>query len=230
MKNSLLFMFLLALNVTLRPMSFAVEVDADLPQPFDTTTLTPLLNSSPFNRAINPADALVLTGLAYVNGKPIAHLLDTETKKTHILSDVANRDGWTLLSALPARDFKQALVKIQIGGETVTIRTNNAAVMDSRKGGSAPPSGSDRGPRDARGPSKEDKGYSRGHRGPSKEDIERFQAMSPEAQDKVKNFFRENRDKFMGMNEDDRRNINRSNDEKIANEDGQRKGGAAPAK
>jgi hypothetical protein len=208
----------------------AVENDADLPQAFDPNTLGTLLTASPFNRAINPSDTLVLTGLAYVNGKPIAHLLDTETKKTHVLTDKPNSTGWTLVDALPARNFTQAQVKVQIGGETVTIRSNAAAVSESRKsgsGGAPPPPSGDRG----RGPSEGDRGFSRSNRGPSREDIDKFSSLSPESQEKMKSFFRDNRDKFMNMSEDDRRNFIKSNFEKVYNEDQQRRsgGGGGPS-
>ncbi len=202
----------------------AAVADPDLPQPFDPATLQTLVTASPFNRAINPSDSLVLTGLAFVNGKPIANLFDTETKKTHVLSEKPNREGWQLLSAVPARDFKQSQISVKIGTEVVTIRTNAAAVNDSKKGGNQPP-GPDRGPRESRGPGSGDKGYSRSGHGPSKEDIERFKALSPETQEKVKNFFRENRDKVMGMSDDDRRDFIRSNVDKIAAEDNPNKSG-----
>lgn len=204
----------------------AVETDPDLPKPFDPTTLESLIVSSPFNRAINPSDTLILTGLAYVGGKPIAHLLDTETKKTHVVSEKPNHDGWVLVNALPARDFKRAQATIRIGGEEVTIRSNATAAAESRKSPSgAPPPPSSGGPREGRGPSEGDRGYSRDRRGPSKEDIERFQSMSQEAQEKVRNMFRDSREKLMNMSEDDRRNYIRSNVEKIYSEDQQRKGG-----
>jgi hypothetical protein len=215
-----LFLYLLAALPLL-----AAENDDGLPKPFDPGQLEAVLGASPFNRAINPSDTLVLTGMAHVNGKTLVHLLDTETKKTHVVTDKPNKEGWVLETTLPTRDFARARVTIRMGGEVVTIRSNAAAVAESRKAASGSAQSSDRGPRDSRGPSEGDRGYSKGQRGPSKEDIARFQAMSPEGQEKMKNFFRENRDKFMGMNEDDRRNFIRSNAEKIINEDQQRKGG-----
>lgn len=213
--------FALLLGLTAR----ADEPDDDLPKPFDPTSLESLIVSSPFNRAINPSDTLILTGMAYVGGKPIAHLLDTETKKTHVVSEKPNHDGWVLVNALPARDFKRAQATIRIGGEEVTIRSNDAAAAEARKpssSGGPPPSSSssDRG----RGPSEGDRGYSRDRRGPSKEDIERFQSMSPEAQEKVRNLFRDSREKLMNMSEDDRRNYIRSNVDKIHADDQQRRG------
>ena len=196
--------------------SAETEPDPDLPQKFDPTSLTGLVSASPFNRSINLADTIILTGMAYVNGKAMANLLDSETKKTYIVSDVPNASGWVLESAVPARDFKLAQVKVRIGGELVTIRSNTAAVAAAQKGGPPPPSGgSERG----RGPSEGDRGYSKGHRGPSREDMDRFNSMSPEAQEKVKNLFREGREKIMSMNEDDRRTYIRSQVEKIAADD-----------
>jgi len=213
--------------------AYAAETDPDLPQPFDPSSLVALVESSPFNRAINPSDTLILTGLAYIGGKPIAHLLDTETKKNHVVTEKPNHDGWVLVDAVAARDFKRAQATIRIGGEEVTIRSNANAAAEARKtssGGPPPPSSSsDRG----RGPSESDRGYSRDRRGPSREDIERFQSMSPEAQEKVRNIFREGgREKMMNMSEDDRRNYIRSQVEKIHAEDqqgrGNRGGGGPP--
>jgi hypothetical protein len=211
----------------LLPLCATAEEADDLPQPFQPETLAPLIVSSPFNRAINPSDTLILTGLAYVGGKPIAHLLDSETKKTHVVSEKPNHDGWVLMNALPARDFKRAQATIRIGGEEVTIRSNAAAAADARKpSGGSPPSSSSSSSDRGRGPSEGDRGYSRDRRGPSKEDIERFNSMSPEAQEKIRNLFRDGREKLMNMSEDDRRNYIRSNVEKIHAEDQQRRGGS----
>jgi hypothetical protein len=46
-------------------------VDPDLPQPFDPNTLTAVVENSPFTRIVSISDSLVLTGMAYVDGKPV---------------------------------------------------------------------------------------------------------------------------------------------------------------
>ena len=58
-------------------MAMAVEsakpaVDPDLPQPFDPNALAAVTTSSPFTRMVNMSDNLVLTGIAYIDGKPVA--------------------------------------------------------------------------------------------------------------------------------------------------------------
>ena len=195
----------------------AAESDPALPQPFDPNTLETLVTASPFNRSINLADTLILTGLAYMEGKPVAYLLDTETKKTHVVRSTPNDEGWSIVSSFPAKKFEFANVQIKIGGETVTIRANAEAAAASKKGGPPPPTAS--APREGRGPSEGDRGFSKGRRGPSREDMERFQNSKPETQEKIKNFFRENRDRMMNMAEEDRGNFIRSSVDKFYSEE-----------
>jgi hypothetical protein len=45
--------------------------------------------------------------------------------------------------------------------------------------------------------------------------MERFQSAKPETQEKIKNFFRENRDRMMNMAEEDRGNFIRSSVDKF---------------
>ena len=52
--------------------SKAAISDPDLPTPFDATVANSLLENSPVTRSLNLSDALVLTGIAYIDGKPVA--------------------------------------------------------------------------------------------------------------------------------------------------------------
>ena len=203
--------------ISLTACVIAAEPDPSLPQPFDPSTLETLVTASPFNRSINLADTLILTGLAYMEGKPVAYLLDTETKKTHVVRSIPNDEGWSVVSTFPAKKFEFAQVELKIGGETVTIRANAEAVAASKKGGPPPPSSN--APREGRGPSEGDRGFNKGKRGPSREDMERFQSAKPETQEKIKNFFRENRDRMMNMAEEDRGNFIRSSVDKFYSEE-----------
>jgi hypothetical protein len=193
--------------------------DPELPQPFDANVVTAVLKTSPFNRAVNLSDALVLTGVAYVDGKPMATLLNKDTKKTYVVTETPNADGWTLTEATPTSDIKRMQVKVNVAGEVVTIRHNDEMQDEAMKkhklspGGGAPPPA----------PSGDDKGFHRDKRGPSKEDRERFERLSDEGRGKVMRFFGENRERMMTMSEDDRRAFIKNSFEKIEKED-QKKG------
>jgi hypothetical protein len=192
-------------------------VDPDLPQPFDPRSLTDLLQNPPFTRTVNLSDSLMLTGMTIVNKKPMATLLDRESKKTYIVTDTPNAAGWRIAEAIPATKLSQAQVKLQIGAEIVAVRYSKDGITETIKDGKTSPYSS----RSDRGPAEGDKGYRRSMRGPSEEDRRRFEAMSPTAQEKVKNLFRDPglREKMMSMNDDERRTYIRSQVEKIESED-----------
>jgi hypothetical protein len=199
----------------------AVVVDPDLPQPFDPRSLSGLLQSPPFTRTVNLSDSLVLTGMAYVDKKPVASLLDTETKKTYVVSEEPNAVGWRIAEATPASKLARAQLKLQIGSEVVSIRYNQEGIDNTLKDGKPAPFSTSRGPRDERGPSDGDKGYKRSMRGPSEEDRKRYESLSEGAKEKVRNLFRDPglRDKLGNMSDDERRTYIRSQVDKIESED-----------
>jgi hypothetical protein len=196
--------------------------DPDLPQTFDPTTLAHVVTASPFNRNINLADSLVLTGIAGVGKQLMATLYDKEKKKTWVVTDEPNSMGMRLVEVNAGSKIDRSQVKVAIGTETVTIRHNDAAAIESRKGspGGPPPRG-DR-------VSENDKGYKRSMKGPPPEVREKYEALSPAAKEKVHNLFRDNREKLQGMNDEQRRSFMESNFNKIVSEDGG--GGSADSK
>src|SRR3954468_11535189 len=68
----------------------------DLPQPVSPDELTALVTSSPFTRSLNLSDSLVLTGIAYIEGKPVATILNKATKENFVVSQEPNAQGWRL--------------------------------------------------------------------------------------------------------------------------------------
>lgn len=111
----------------------AAMPDPDLPQPFDTTAYLPLLQNPPFNRVVDYTDSLLLTGVAYLNGKPMATLLDTKTKKRYVVSEEPNAEGWRLADANVSDDLHGTAVKLQVGAEVVTIRYSESQLNPERK-------------------------------------------------------------------------------------------------
>jgi hypothetical protein len=96
--------------------------DSDLPQPFDANVAQSLLESSPFTRSLNLSDSLTLTGIAYVEGKPVATLLNRATKESFIVSEEPNAQGWKLAGATPDPALRHTQVKLMVGAEIVTVR------------------------------------------------------------------------------------------------------------
>jgi hypothetical protein len=110
------------------------QPDPDLPQPLDLSVATALVEKSPFTRPLNLADKLQLTGIAYVEGKPVATLLDRETKKNYVVSETPNAQGWKLADASASSALRQTSVKLQVGTEVVTIHYGDAQLVPTSTG------------------------------------------------------------------------------------------------
>jgi hypothetical protein len=196
-------------------------VDPDLPQPFDFNALAGVVQNSPFTRIVNVSDSLVLTGVAYVDGKPVVTLFDKDKKESLVVTDQPNLRGWTLVEATHSADINRASAKVSIGGEPVSIDYDAAALTpeamrkDKKEGkegkdGGPPPPGGDK--------------FNRGGRGPSEEDKKKYESLSDGAKEKFRNGMREmfSNEKFRSASEEDRRNAIRSMFDKIEKDDKKR--------
>jgi hypothetical protein len=111
------------------PAVAVAAADPDLPQDLDAATVNSLLTSSPFTRYLNMSERLMLTGVAYIQGKPVATIQDKITKGTYLVSDTPNEQGWKLAGAVPSNQLKRTEVKILVGGEVVTIRYSDQQLV-----------------------------------------------------------------------------------------------------
>ncbi len=193
-------------------------VDPDLPQPFDATSLSAIIQNSPFTRIVSISDSLVLTGMAYVNGKPVVTIFDKNEKQSLVVTEEPNLKGWKLMEALPTANIERAQAKIAIGGETFSIRHSALDKNDLTKGKS------DKGDRGPRGDSGGDR-LNRSNRGPSDEDRKKYESLSDKAKEKFRDAMREkfSDEKFRNAPEEDRRNAIKSMFEKIQKDDGKGK-------
>jgi hypothetical protein len=207
------------LNLTLAPAPASVAAaappaasgDPDLPQPFDEASLGPIIQNSPFTRIVSISDSLVLTGMAYVNGKPVVTIFDKNEKQSLVVSEEPNLKGWKLMEAMPSSNIARAQAKIAIGGETFSIRHSVLDKNDLTKGKSDKGSHGDSGDR-----------LSRSNRGPSEEDKKKYESLSDKAKDKFRDGMRQkfSDDKFRNAPEEERRNAIRTMFDKIQKEDG----------
>ena len=203
------------LLLTLWPAALlAAEIDPDLPQPFDPATLAPVVQSSPFTRMVNASDNLVLTGIAYIDGKPVVTIFDKEAKKSFIVSQEPNFQGWTLSEAMPAPDITRSQAKITIGGEVVSIRYDASVMVPEKLKGERKSGGEER--------RSEGDGRLRGPGGgPSEEDRKRYESLSDSAKEKFRNLMRSkfSDEKFRNAPEDVRRSIIRREFDEIEKSD-----------
>ncbi len=208
---------LCALSLLLPAALPAVEVDPDLPQPFDPNSVTPVVQNSPFTRMVNLSDNLVLTGIANISQKPVATIFNKETKQSFVVSSVPNFQGWVLNDVTQTPDISRSQVKVTIGGEVVSVRYDAAAMAQANTKADKKANREERREGDGR--------FNRPNRGPSEEDRKRYEALSDNGKEKVRNLMREkfSDEKFRNAPEEERRNIIRREVENIEKRD--RRGG-----
>ena len=95
--------------------------ETDLPQPLDTSMADALLTHSPFTRIVNLEETLQLTGIAYVDGRPVATFVNRVTQERLTVSEVPNEKGWRLTEAIPGTELQDTVVHVMIEGEDVTM-------------------------------------------------------------------------------------------------------------
>jgi len=202
--------------LALTPICLMAQVpDPDLPQPFDPATLAAVTTSSPFTRMVSISDNLVLTGIAYINGKPVATIFNKETKESHIVSSEPNFQGWVLNEALPAPDITRSRALITIGGEQVKVSYANITAEDMKGAGKR-----EKGEKGDRGQGGSEK-FKGSSRGPSEEDRKRYESLSEKSKDKFRDMMRTkfSDDKFRNAPEEERRNTIKKEFERIEKED-----------
>ncbi len=115
----------------------APAVDPDLPQPLDFS-FADTLSQSPFTRSVNLENTLQLTGVAYINGHPVATVLNKQTKQSLLVTEQPNELGWRLLAAEPGTDPSNTQIAMMVGPETVTMHYHGQEMNapSAGKGGS----------------------------------------------------------------------------------------------
>ncbi|MEZ0386213.1 MAG: hypothetical protein ACAI34_04035 [Verrucomicrobium sp.] len=169
----------------------AAVVDKDLPQPFDAKEAETLLTHSPFTRALNLSDSLVLTGVAYLEGRPVATVMNKATKESHVVSEEPNVLGWKLAEINASRVLNRTEIKITVDGETVSVRYSDDQLLpkNTRPGG-----GGFRGPGGPGGPPGPDGQRFRTSSLLGDNGRDRYMALSDTARDKFREMVRVKRE------------------------------------
>lgn len=106
------------------------ESDPDLPQPFafDAQALSNFRTHSPFNRVVSLSETYKLTGVAYVDGKPMATFMNKDTKQHFVVSEETNALGMTLTDATLSDEPEKTQVRVMIGPEEVVMHYSEMPV------------------------------------------------------------------------------------------------------
>ncbi len=111
---------------------------ATLPQTVTGEDFEALVKQSPFNRALNLSDTLVLSGVARLNDEPVATLIDTVDGQTLAVSESPNHLGWKLVEFERPHDLEVAIASIAVdNGEIIRVyydkeRVQKASQLASR--------------------------------------------------------------------------------------------------
>lgn len=201
--------FVVCASLLLMSDTHAVEAkptDPDLPQPLDLNVTQPLLESSPFTRALNLSESLALTGIAYVKGKPVATIMDKITKQRFLVSEEPNAQGWRLAEANANSELKLANVKLIVGTEVVSIRYSDAQIAPEKKGsGGGGSYGPSRVPTEQEIMGKDEKGaYIRGMPYLSDDDRAKFRDVPREVREKFLEVVHDHRDTLFKASHEER--------------------------
>ncbi|MAS94636.1 MAG: hypothetical protein CMO55_15670 [Verrucomicrobiales bacterium] len=172
-----------------------------IPEEVGDSDFGALQEQSPFTRAINLSDSLILTGVALVDDERVATLLNKETKETFVVSSQLNSQGWKMVELKEDSDLEKVAAKVSVnGGEVVTVRY---AEWQLKPGESKPGAGSGGGDRESR---ERDGGRKRGF-GPPPEFREKMEKLSEDQRQKLFKKMGELREKNPEMPREERGQI-----------------------
>ena len=116
------------------PVAEADEVEKAQPRELSANDFQELLERSPFTRSLNLPRNLVLTGVAVVDGRPIATFIDVEAGQPMVLSGTANELGWKLVEVQKMDDLQTAVAIIAVeSGETIRAYHDEERMKNAMK-------------------------------------------------------------------------------------------------
>lgn len=95
-----------------------------IPAPVTADDFAALKTSSPFLRSLDLSQSLKLTGVARIEGQLYATLVDRESKKTHLVTQAANPEGWRMVAVAGNQaDLTSVTAEIAMAsGEVFAVR------------------------------------------------------------------------------------------------------------
>ena len=180
-----------------------VAPESDLPVPVLPSHFENFISHSPFVRTLNLSETLALRGIAEINGEMVATLYNRETKKSVLVTaKEANAERMQLMEINESADpFGVDLIgvsaTIAVAGEEVELKFDPERIAPQPKNSHGKSHG---GPSSSSSDSKE-------HKGPSPQDIERYKALPPEKQEKLREYIRQTMQRYPDMSREERGNM-----------------------
>ncbi|NNE92855.1 MAG: hypothetical protein HKN23_14520 [Verrucomicrobiales bacterium] len=106
-----------------------------LPVPLSPENFSEVKTNSPFTRVLSLSDLYFLTGVAQIDGKPVATLKNRKTEKTVLISDTPNEQGWKLVGVDENTDITKITATISIGdgAELTTVQFSESQLKPAPK-------------------------------------------------------------------------------------------------
>lgn len=180
--------------------------DPDLPEPLAVTHFEAVLGNSPFLRTLNLSETFSLRGIAEIDGEQVATLYNRETEKSVLVSaSKANPEQMKLLAVNGNPGLLSGMTSVSatiaVGEEEVELKFEPNRVAP--RPGNKKPSGG--GSSQGGKPSEQGKGGER--KGPSQQDIDRYKSLTPEQQEKFREYMRQTMQKYPDISREERGNM-----------------------
>lgn len=112
----------------------AKAADIALPEPVTPDHFQGLLEHSPFTRPLDLSGALILTGVAEVDGAPVATVIDTENGYSFAVSTLPDNRGWKLVELPEMDDIEIAVASIAVdGGQVIKVYYDEDGIREAVK-------------------------------------------------------------------------------------------------
>ena len=104
------------------------------PQSVTLETFEGLLDSSPFRRPLNLPGALILTGVAEVDGRPVATMIDTQNGASIAVTTTPDEHGWKLIELSEVNDIEIAVATLATdGGDEIKVYYDEERLREAVK-------------------------------------------------------------------------------------------------
>lgn len=131
-RDTIAILVVFSLLVASRARSVSAEFSS--PQSVTLETFEGLLDSSPFRRPLNLPGALILTGVAEVDGRPVATMIDTQNGASIAVTTTPDEHGWKLIELSEVNDIEIAVATLATdGGDEIKVYYDEERIREAVK-------------------------------------------------------------------------------------------------
>lgn len=147
-----------------------------------------LLKTSPFTRVLSLSETYALRGVAKVGNSRIATLYNKETKTTIVVTPDGDNDiGISLVEVTPSTELSEVTAKVAFAGDEAELHYEESQINPD--------------------PNQGNRGQGAQRHGPAPQDVERWRALPPEQQAKLREYIGHVMRTYPNMSRDERGNL-----------------------